>query len=47
MYTLGLIKGITLNTLFYLPMLLWLFWAPGKAAQLLARAVRGFGDIIQ
>jgi MFS family permease len=47
MYTLGPIKGIMLNTLFYLPMLLWLFWAPGKAAQPLARAVRGFGDIIQ
>lgn len=47
MYTLGPIKGIMLNTLFYLPMLLWLFWAPGKAAAPLARAVRGFADIVQ
>ncbi len=49
MLTLGPSHGIILNTLFYLPMLLWLFRAPGRAmgASLRRPAVRGFGDIVQ
>ena len=31
MLTLGPSHGIILNTLFYLPLLLWLFWAPTRA----------------
>src|SRR6201999_4417523 len=38
-----------LNTLFYAPMLLWLFWAPTRSSEAAPRrlAVRGFADIIQ
>jgi MFS family permease len=41
--------GIILNTLFYLPMLLWLFWAPtgGKGAAPGRIAVRGLADIVE
>ena len=41
--------GIILNTLFYVPMLLWLFWAPvsAKGAVATRLAVRGFSDIVQ
>ncbi len=41
--------GIILNTLFYLPMLIWLFWAPARAkgAAVTRAAVRGFSDIVQ
>ena len=48
MLSLGPSKGIVLNTLFYLPMLLWLFWAPLRAASAAPRrrAVRGFADIV-
>jgi len=49
MLTLGPSHGIILNTLFYLPMLLWLFWAPARAmgASLRRPAVRGLADIVQ
>lgn len=49
MLTMGPNHGIILNTLFYLPMLLWLFWAPAKSAAIAAPriAVRGFADIVQ
>ena len=49
MLALGPSHGIILNTLFYLPMLLWLFWAPAKAkgAALRRAAVRGLADIVQ
>lgn len=48
MLTLGTSHGIIFNTLFYLPMLLWLFWAPvrDKSAAVRRFAVRGFADII-
>jgi hypothetical protein len=47
MLALGPSKGIMLNTIFYLPMLLWLFRAPGQSVQNGAhRAVRGFADIV-
>ncbi|TWB54006.1 MFS transporter [Bradyrhizobium sacchari] len=48
MLTLGPSHGIIFNTLFYLPMLLWLFWAPVRDKSLAARrfAVRGFADIV-
>ncbi|MBR0753954.1 MFS transporter [Bradyrhizobium jicamae] len=41
--------GIILNTLFYLPMLLWLFWAPAKDMAVATHrfAVRGFADVMQ
>jgi MFS family permease len=41
--------GIVLNTVFYLPMLLWLFWAPARAKDAAPRrlAVRGLADIVQ
>jgi MFS family permease len=41
--------GIVLNTLFYLPMLLWLFWAPARAKDAAPRRIpmRGLADIIQ
>jgi MFS family permease len=52
MLTLGPSHGILLNTVFYLPLLLWLWKAPygprfrqGKPA--FKRAVRGFADIAQ
>ena len=52
MLTLGTSHGILLNTIFYLPLLLWLWKAPygprfraGKTAP--KRAVRGFADIKQ
>src|SRR6201996_5596255 len=50
MLSLGPSHGIILNTLFYGPMLLWLFWAPtsrsgGPAPRRLA--VRGLADIVQ
>jgi MFS family permease len=47
MLSLGPSHGIILNTMFYLPMLLWLFWAPARQAAAAASrvAVRGFADI--
>ncbi|MBR0831495.1 MFS transporter [Bradyrhizobium manausense] len=49
MLGLGRSHGIILNTLFYLPMLLWLFRAPssGKSATPRRFAVRGLADIVQ
>jgi MFS family permease len=49
MLSLGPSKGIILNTFFYLPMLLWLFWAPARQAGAAVRrlAVRGLADIIE
>ena len=50
MLALGPSHGIILNTLFYLPMLLWLFWAPIRAQGARAPrrlAVRGLADIVQ
>jgi MFS family permease len=46
---LGPSHGIIFNTLFYFPMLLWLFWAPisAKGASARRAAVRGFADIAQ
>ncbi|TCU68346.1 transmembrane secretion effector [Bradyrhizobium sp. R2.2-H] len=48
MLTLGPSHGIIFNTLFYLPMLLWLFWAPVRDKSVAARrfAVRGLADIV-
>ncbi|WP_431203867.1 MFS transporter [Bradyrhizobium betae] len=48
MLTLGTSHGIIFNTLFYLPMLLWLFWAPVRDNSIAIRrfAVRGFADIM-
>jgi MFS family permease len=48
MLAVGPSHGIILNTLFYLPMLLWLFWAPARDRSLAARrfAVRGLADIV-
>jgi MFS family permease len=48
MLVLGPSHGIILNTLFYLPMLLWLFWAPARAKDAAPRrlAVRGLADIV-
>jgi MFS family permease len=51
--TLGSTRGIFLNTVFYLPLLLWLIAAPygrhllGQAARPSARAVRGLAEIVQ
>jgi MFS family permease len=48
MLALGPSKGIILNTIFYLPMFLWLFWAPPRAVVVVTRqAVRGLADIVQ
>jgi MFS family permease len=49
MLALGPSHGIILNTLFYLPMLLWLFWAPARDRSVALRrfAVRGLSDILQ
>ncbi len=49
MLALGPSHGIILNTLFYLPMLLWLFWAPARTKDAAPRriAVRGLADILQ
>ena len=49
MLALGPSHGIIFNTLFYCPMLLWLFWAPtsGVAAAPRRLAVRGLADIVQ
>jgi MFS family permease len=52
MLTLGPTYGILLNTLFYLPLLLWLTAAPyGRHLHgtrgTLKRAVRGLGDVVQ
>ena len=49
MLALGPSHGIILNTLFYLPMLLWLFWAPARAKDAVPQrpAVRGLADIVQ
>jgi MFS family permease len=49
---LGPAPGIMLNTVFYLPLVLWLVNAPygprfRAGAPALRRAVRGFGDIVQ
>jgi MFS family permease len=48
MLALGPSHGIILNTLFYLPMLLWLFWAPArdKGVAISRFAVRGLADIV-
>ncbi|WP_283806767.1 MFS transporter [Bradyrhizobium sp. Y36] len=48
MLTLGTSHGIIFNTLFYLPMLLWLFWAPVRDKSVAVRrfAVRGLADIV-
>ncbi|QFI75996.1 MFS transporter [Bradyrhizobium betae] len=48
MLTLGTSHGIIFNTLFYLPMLLWLFWAPVRDNSVAIRrfAVRGLADIM-
>ncbi|TQF30121.1 hypothetical protein UNPA324_11225 [Bradyrhizobium sp. UNPA324] len=48
MLTLGTSHGIIFNTLFYLPMLLWLFWAPVRDRSVAMRrfAVRGLADIM-
>ncbi len=48
MLTLGTSHGIIFNTLFYLPMLLWLFWAPVRDTSVAVHryAVRGFADIV-
>ncbi|MBB4375738.1 MFS-type transporter involved in bile tolerance, Atg22 family [Bradyrhizobium sp. Rc3b] len=48
MLTLGTSHGIIFNTLFYLPMLLWLFWAPARDSSVAVRrfAVRGLADIV-
>lgn len=45
----GPAHGIVLNTLFYLPMLLWLFRAPGRAKDAAPRRIpmRGLADIVQ
>jgi MFS family permease len=49
MLTLGTSHGIIFNTLFYLPMLLWLFRAPTKAKDAVPRRipVRGLADIVK
>src|SRR5262245_36059033 len=52
MLTLGPAHGILLNTVFYLPLVLWLVKAPygprfRKGAPPPRRAVRGFSDIVQ
>src|SRR3954468_6048132 len=49
MLALGPSHGIMLNTVFYLPMLLWLFWAPIRSKDAAPRrlAVRGLADIVQ
>jgi MFS family permease len=48
MLTLGTSHGIIFNTLFYLPMLIWLFWAPVRDKSIAVRrfAMRGFADIL-
>ncbi|HEX5659989.1 MAG TPA: MFS transporter [Polyangiales bacterium] len=49
MHTFGPSGGIFVNTVFYLPLLLWLVYAPygpGAGARLPARAVRGLADIV-
>ncbi|MHB0766873.1 MFS transporter [Bradyrhizobium sp. 1.29L] len=48
MLTLGTSHGIIFNTLFYLPMLLWLFWAPVRDKSIAVRrfAVRGLADVV-
>ncbi len=49
MLALGPSHGIILNTLFYFPMLLWLFWAPTRDWTAAPRrlAIRGLADIVQ
>jgi MFS family permease len=53
MRTLGPTRGIFLNTLFYLPLVVWLIRAPygrnfrAAAAEAPKRAVRGFADVVQ
>jgi MFS family permease len=49
MLSMGPNHGIIFNTLFYLPMLLWLFWAPVSSSVGAVRrvAVRGVADIVQ
>jgi MFS family permease len=53
MLTLGATRGIFLNTIFYMPLLLWLVAAPygrhfrGQDAPPPKRAVSGFSDIVQ
>jgi MFS family permease len=49
MLTLGPSHGIIFNTLFYLPALIWLFYAPSRSGDAAPRriAVRGLADIVQ
>lgn len=50
MLTLGPAHGIFLNAVFYLPLVLWLWkapYGPRFSGRPPARAVRGFGDIVQ
>jgi MFS family permease len=49
MLTLGASRGIIFNTLFYLPMLLWLFRAPVRDGSVAVRrfAVRGLADVLE
>ena len=49
MLALGPAHGIIFNTLIYLPMLLWLFWAPARATATATRrfAVHGLSDIVE
>ena len=49
MLALGPSHGIIFNTLFYLPAVIWLFYAPSRSRDAAPRriAVRGFADIIQ
>jgi len=52
MLTLGPTRGIFFNTLFYLPLIIWLVRAPygrhaRKGQQVSRRAVRGLADIVQ
>ena len=48
MMMLGPSLGIIVNTLFYLPLLVWLFFAPARDAAVAVQrfAVRGFGEVV-
>jgi MFS family permease len=48
MLVFGPAYGIIINTFFYLPMLLWLFYAPARSAAIATSrvAMRGFRDVI-
>lgn len=47
MRTVGPTRGIFLNALFYLPLILWLVSAPYRRQKTSARAVRGLADIVE